>query len=279
MLNSQINNYTRRIILIINIIRSIYFNITLLSNFCNIDNFDKMSMNTKDVKNSKNDKCSYVFKCVLLGSAGTGKTSIVGRYILNNFNPYVTTTIGAAFDTKVIETQLGPVKLDLWDTAGQERFNSMIPLYYRDADIVLSVYDITCDESFRNAKCWVKKIKTENVIEPIFVLVGNKSDMSNHRSVSIKEVKEFSKTNDVLSFECSAKSGENVVELFSEAAKFAVKKASRFKNNYRGTNTIISLDLEDNSTQGANACFSCFNPMSYSQSDTKPKETKRFIIN
>jgi Ras-related protein Rab-5C len=239
-----------------------------------------MNKYRKDVRDSKNEKCSHVFKCVLLGSAGTGKTSIAGRYILNNFNPYITTTIGSAFDTKVMDTSLGPVRLDLWDTAGQERFNSMIPLYYRDADIVLSVYDITCNESYRNAKGWIKKIKTENVIEPIFVLVGNKSDMSDHRNVSAKEAKEFSKTNDILFFECSAKTGENIVELFGEAAKLAIKKTSRFKSSYHGTNTIITLDLDDdNSKQGTNTCFSCFNPMNYVYTGTKSKETKRLIIN
>jgi Ras-related protein Rab-5C len=217
---------------------------------------------------SKKSKSICTLKCVLLGSAGIGKTSIVAKYMTNNFATYTASTIGAAFNTKTINTSHGRVKIDIWDTAGQERFDSMIPLYYRNAQIVLAIYDITSNESYIRATKWIDIITRENMDETIFVLVGNKIDLNDKREVESKRVSDYVKEKGILFFECSAKTGENINEIFNEAAKTSLKKVIRDKSgkNISIIETSGKVDLEkppSDLMSQIGYCFSYLNPYSY----------------
>lgn len=177
------------------------------------------------------------FKVVLLGSAAVGKSSLVKRLKEDIFDNHEESTIGAAFYTKTYlkknlalpsdfsngSTVGGSVTLDIWDTAGQERYSQLAPMYYRGSDAVISVYDVTCKRSFYKALNWIKETDSQQAYS---VLVGNKIDIQD-REVST----EMGKKGTVESLgmadlfvETSAKSGENVEDLFKNIATYLVGK-------------------------------------------------------
>ncbi|KPJ10644.1 Ras-related protein Rab-31 [Papilio machaon] len=117
-------------------------------------------------------------KIVVLGSQGVGKTSLVVRYIGKMFSRHISPTIGASFFTCNINLAEARVKLQVWDTAGQERFRSMAPMYYRNANAALLVFDITCRASFAAVKSWVKELQSNAPGPLVLALVGNKADLA-----------------------------------------------------------------------------------------------------
>jgi small GTP-binding protein len=118
-------------------------------------------------------KQNKAFKVVYLGSSGVGKTSINGRFCNDSFFPGTTSTIGAAFSKMKLATD---VYVDIWDTAGQERFQSLMPMYYRDAFIGIVVFDILCIKSFERARKWINEIMMQKCCSHI-LLLGNKIDL------------------------------------------------------------------------------------------------------
>ena len=155
------------------------------------------------------------FKIIFLGDQGVGKSSILNRFAQDKFEPEYQATIGLDFHSKNATINGANVRLLLYDTGGQERFKSLIPMYIRDANIIIVVYDITVKDSFKNTSHWVNETKDLKKEDAIFCLVGNKIDLEETRQVSTKEAEDFAKANDFLFFEVSAKNGTNVQELFN----------------------------------------------------------------
>jgi Ras-related protein Rab-5C len=172
---------------------------------------------------------SYTFKMVVLGYYSVGKSSLVLKYVKGEFNPDEESTIGASFLTKTIFTRDCSIKLEIWDTAGQERYNSLIPMYYRGAQVALIVYDITSVESFETAKRWVEELKYEKPREFVRVLVGNKSDLADERKIEYQDGKSYADSQGLLFFECSAKNGDYVADLFSAVAENVPRAAPKKK--------------------------------------------------
>nr|KJB54183.1 hypothetical protein B456_009G024300 [Gossypium raimondii] len=127
-------------------------------------------------------------KLVLLGDVGTGKTSLVLRFVKGQFSDFQESTIGAAFFTQVLSLNEATVKFDIWDTAGQERYHSLAPMYYRGAAAAIVAYDITNSESFERAKKWVQELQRRGNPNLIMFLVANKVDLEEKRAVG-NEVK------------------------------------------------------------------------------------------
>lgn len=117
------------------------------------------------------------YKMVVLGHYSVGKSSIVLNFVKGEFNQNEESTIGASFLTKTIFVDRSAVKYEIWDTAGQERYYSLIPMYYRGAQVALIVYDVTSEESFQSAKRWIEELKQEKPQEFLKVLVANKTDL------------------------------------------------------------------------------------------------------
>lgn len=125
---------------------------------------------------------------------GVGKTSLVAKYIANIYSKEIGPTIGASFFTCKINLNNTKVKMQLWDTAGQERFKAMAPMYYRNANAALLVFDVTSSLSFNEVKSWILELQ-KNVQEPMFLLlVGNKTDLDDQRAVSREEAFMYSQS-------------------------------------------------------------------------------------
>ena len=156
------------------------------------------------------------YKVAILGDLSVGKSSIITRFVHDKFEDFVSSTIGAAFISKKINIDDKIIKLDFWDTAGQERYRSLIPMYYRDAAVVIIVYDITSMDSFDNAKIWASEVSREKIPEKcIIVIVGNKSDNSTNRKIDFEEASSYAKSMDFIHAEVSAKTGDGIVQLFN----------------------------------------------------------------
>ncbi|KAK1413913.1 hypothetical protein QVD17_29650 [Tagetes erecta] len=162
-------------------------------------------------------------KLVVLGDMGTGKTSMVLRFVKGQFYDYQESTIGAAFFTQIVSINKVTVKFDIWDTAGQERYHSLAPMYYRGAAAAIVVYDITNMVSFQRAKKWIEELQKHGNPHLVTVLVANKVDLSAKREVEIEEGKQYAKENGLQYFETSAKTAENIHDLFHEIAKKVVQ--------------------------------------------------------
>lgn len=191
---------------------------------------------TKDQNKNKNtniNKDAIPLKCVLLGASEAGKTSIVRQYTANKFDYTSQPTIGASFTAKIVQISKCKIKAEIWDTAGQERFNSLIPLYYRNSNIAFIVYDITSQESYNKAQNWIKTIRRELIEYPIFVLIGNKCDLDDHRNVDTEDAMKYAKDNDIIFTEASAKTGQNIETVFNIAYERAYQKyIAMYSNNH-----------------------------------------------
>ncbi|XP_074563031.1 ras-related protein RHN1-like [Curcuma longa] len=158
-------------------------------------------------------------KLVLLGDVGTGKTSIVLRFIKGQYFDCQESTIGAAFFSQVISLNEATVKFDIWDTAGQERYHSLAPMYYRGAAAAIVVYDISSMDSFIRAQKWVQELQRQGNPYLIMALVANKVDLEAKRKVKSEEGLQYAQEHGLFFIETSAKTAENINELFYEVAK------------------------------------------------------------
>jgi small GTP-binding protein len=162
-------------------------------------------------------------KVVLVGSAHTGKTSIANRFVYGEFSPNTIPTIQPAFFQKTITLNGTDLVLEIWDTAGQEQYRALSPLFYRDADVGLVVFDLTDSSSFGKCKQWVTDLREARGLDIAIVLVGNKLDLHAIRTVSIDVVAQYATSIMVEMVETSAKTGENVRILFDTVAKQILK--------------------------------------------------------
>ncbi|KAK3942398.1 ras family-domain-containing protein [Diplogelasinospora grovesii] len=186
-------------------------------------------------------KPSSSVKLVLLGEAAVGKSSLVLRFVNNDFQENKEPTIGAAFLTQKCNLPTRTIKFEIWDTAGQERFASLAPMYYRNAQAALVVYDLTKPTSLIKAKHWVAELQRQASPGIVIALVGNKLDLTSDstgtaeddgessaaadsgdsgdaRKVSTEEAKTYAEEESLLFFETSAKTGHNVREVFTAIA-------------------------------------------------------------
>ncbi len=153
------------------------------------------------------------YKVVMIGGSSAGKSSIALRFTKDLFFDYSESTIGASFLSANLDDENKNITLDIWDTAGQERYHSLAPMYYRGANAVIIVYDITSKESFDKAKCWYEEIRIK-VHDVYIILVGNKIDLNTIRTVSISDGENYAKSKNIDFIECSAKTNNNIEPIF-----------------------------------------------------------------
>ncbi|KAJ3475027.1 hypothetical protein NLG97_g9605 [Lecanicillium saksenae] len=193
-------------------------------------------------------KPSSSVKLVLLGEAAVGKSSLVLRFVNNDFQENKEPTIGAAFLTQKCNLPTRTIKFEIWDTAGQERFASLAPMYYRNAQAALVVYDITKPTSLIKAKHWVAELQRQASPGIVIALVGNKLDLANEssgddddssgaRKVPTDEAKAYAEEESLLFFETSAKTGVNVSEVFTAIANAIPETSLKSARGAGTTNT------------------------------------------
>jgi len=171
---------------------------------------------SQDVKPNSLD----VLKFLLVGDSNVGKSCLLLRYVDETFTPSFISTIGIDFKVKTIRLTNGKeVKLQIWDTAGQERFRTITSAYYRGAMGVVVIYDVTNKESFEHLPYWMEEVQLNTTLNPIKVLVGNKTDMVEARIIGESQGRAYAQQMGYLFSETSAKSGKNVKELFNELAE------------------------------------------------------------
>jgi len=170
------------------------------------------------------DKQQY--KVVLLGEGCVGKTSLVLRYCQNTFNDQHVSTLQASFLERRMNIGRKRITLAIWDTAGQERFHALGPIYYRDSNGAVLVYDITDQDSFAKVQRWVSELRKMLGSEVCLVLVGNKIDMERKRTVDQAEAIRYAASVGAEHVETSAKLNRGVEELFLNLAKQMMAKHS-----------------------------------------------------
>mmetsp|Transcript_9657 Transcript_9657/g.9444 ORF Transcript_9657/g.9444 Transcript_9657/m.9444 type:complete len:206 (+) Transcript_9657:255-872(+) len=154
------------------------------------------------------------FKIVLLGEGRVGKTSILLRYTKGEYDEKQVSTLQASYLDKKIMVGGINVQLSIWDTAGQERFHSLGPIYYRDANAALLVYDITDMESFNKVRKWVKELRSIIGNDILIAIAGNKFDLERQRGVSDEDATTYAVFVGASHFYTSAKSNKGLEEIF-----------------------------------------------------------------
>ena len=209
------------------------------------------NVSNQNISNDENIlKYSYEFKIILLGSVAVGKTAILARYITNEFNENHAPTIQANYKVKpIIVSNDAYAKLKIWDTCGNEKFRAITRRYYKDAQGIILVYDISNRESFESIDSWIEDIKNCAPANSVIILTGNKSDLADKREVSYKEGKDKADELGYLFNEASAKNGENILLLFANLTEAMMEQLEKDKSESLaiGKQTLQSIRLIDDS--------------------------------
>ena len=183
-------------------------------------------------------------KIIFVGDAGVGKTTIISRIMENPYNEIYEPSIGVDFMSKNIKYKGQSIKLQMWDTAGQEKYKGLIPSYVRNSSIVFLVYDISVKTSFDNIPKWITFIRT--IENTTLVLCGNKLDLSN-REVKKEEGEELAKKEGIEFFEVSAKTNENIKNMFYNV----VVELPTFAESNTNKENLIKELMQENGVENA----------------------------
>lgn len=156
----------------------------------------------------------YLFKVVLIGDSGVGKSNLLSRFTRNEFNLESKSTIGVEFATRSITFDGKTIKAQIWDTAGQERYRAITAAYYRGAVGALLVYDITKRQTFTNVVRWLKELRDHADSNIAIMLVANKLDQRHLRAIPTEEGQNFAQENGLGFIETSALDASNVEAAF-----------------------------------------------------------------
>jgi small GTP-binding protein len=162
----------------------------------------------------------YVIKILTLGDSGVGKTSIIQKFINEKFNQSMLSTIGVDFQSKVIIIDNIKVKLKIWDTTGQERFKTLTSQYYNGADGALLIFDITSKMTFDRISFWMNELNEKKKLNELgLLLIGNKIDLNDKRTVDKEEAEIFARENNINYYETSASKNININNVINDIAK------------------------------------------------------------
>nr|CDS30941.1 ras protein Rab 11A [Hymenolepis microstoma] len=210
---------------------------------------------------SDDDKYDYLFKIVLIGDSGVGKSNLLSRFTRNTFNLESKTTIGVEFATRSVHIDDKIVKAQIWDTAGQERYRAITAAYYRGAVGALLVYDIAKKSTFDNVGVWLDELRTNADVNIVTMLVGNKCDLRHLRTVPQSEAVAFANSKSLFFTETSALDSTNVehayVTLLSEILKQIKSSGASSDSNLRleGRPTV---PVQNSNNEPRKACCSGF---------------------
>ncbi|KAM4664987.1 ras-related protein Rab-25 [Discoglossus pictus] len=201
---------------------------------------------------TEEEEYNFVFKVVLIGESGVGKTNLLSRFTRNEFNHDSRTTIGVEFSTRTLTVDGHLVKAQIWDTAGLERYRAITSAYYRGAVGALLVYDITKHQSYESVDRWLKELYDHADASIVVMLVGNKSDLTDEaREVPSEEAKMYAENNGLLFIETSALDSTNVELAFETILRDIYQKVLKSKGASPKTSTV-NLAKEASTEQSEN---------------------------
>ncbi|KAJ3440333.1 ras-related protein rab-37 [Anaeramoeba flamelloides] len=197
-----------------------------------------------DSEDSQDNQKPIKITVNLVGHYGVGKTSILTRLISNNYETTGETTLGANYKSKTIFHEGKELLFSFWDTAGQDKFHSVIRSYYRSANIVILVYDITNRESFLKLNFWHKEVVEYAPTNVKFMIIGNKSDQVKKRAVSVEEGQEFAEKKYSPFFETSAKNNENIFLIITRLIEIFNNNKSAIVNEIQKSHKKLKIKKE-----------------------------------
>ena len=193
------------------------------------------------------EEYDLMFKILLLGDSGVGKSSLLLRYTKHEFNVDMRSTIGVEFALKYLKIDNFQLKVQIWDTAGMERYRSITSAYYKGAKGVIIVYDICREKSFENVDKWIEDFKSKADEDAVILLIGNKNDLDDKREVNKEEAELKAQKNKFAFMETSAKDNNNVDKAFETLFKEIVK-------NYKDKNggDLGEIKVKDENKENTN---------------------------
>ena len=195
----------------------------------------------------------FLFKVVVIGDSGVGKSCLLIRFAEDKFSEEHVSTIGVDFTNRTVEIGEDLVKLQLWDTAGQERFRTVTSTYYRGAQGIVVIFDVTERRSFETVRAWVEDVDKWASSGTVRILVGNKTDLHESRQVSTEEAEQLAEELRMKYYETSARENYNVEEAFLGLAGEIKRQTShRFQQR---TETIVGISAGIETE--ASACGQC----------------------
>jgi len=209
----------------------------------------------------RDDEYDYLFKVVLIGDSGVGKSNLLSRFTRNEFNLESKSTIGVEFATRSIQVDGKTIKAQIWDTAGQERYRAITSAYYRGAVGALLVYDIAKHLTYENVERWLRELRDHADANIVIMLVGNKSDLRHLRAVPTDEAKTFAEKNNLSFIETSALDSTNVETAFHNILTeiYRIVSQKQLPDNSSGSSKLpggatIVPTIPDNSKPNNSAC-------------------------
>ena len=190
---------------------------------------------------------TFEFKIILIGDPGVGKTSIMSKFITNEFKNLYQSTLGVEFKTKEIYIDNSAcAKLNIWDTCGQERFRAITRQYFKNSHGVFLVFDLSSKETIKKLNIWMKDIRDNIGDECVIFLIGNKADIK-MRDISIaEEAKEFAKNKNIIYYEVSAKTGAGIVNVFEKMALKLINNVRNERNKNEENNNVKDINKNFN---------------------------------
>ncbi|TMW95012.1 hypothetical protein EJD97_009484 [Solanum chilense] len=180
------------------------------------------------------EEYDYLFKIVLIGDSGVGKSNLLSRFTRNEFCLESKSTIGVEFATRTLKVEGRTIKSQIWDTAGQERYRAITSAYYRGALGALLVYDVTKPISFENVSRWLKELRDHADSNIVIMLIGNKTDLRHLRAVATEDAQSYAEREGLSFIETSALEATNVEKAFqmnlSEIYRIISKKSLSSEN-------------------------------------------------
>lgn len=195
-----------------------------------------------------------IIKVVLLGSSGVGKSSILHRYITDEWDENAQTTLGAAFMDKKVTYEGIQFKFQIWDTAGQEKYAPLAQMYYRDANVAILVYDITNRDSLANLKDWQRELSDKGPKDITVAIVGNKCDLERSHDSLNAEGEKYARESHALYAKTSAKQNVGIKELFDSLCAQLIKKMNLKVPESNDSRTKLAATPQANTGQESKGC-------------------------
>ena len=173
------------------------------------------------------EEYDMIFKVVLIGDSGVGKTNILSRYVRDDFSIDTKATVGVEFGSKIIRINNTNIKIQIWDTAGQERYKSITNAYYKGAKGAFVVYDISRKETFNSVEKWVDELKNNGDEGVCILLIGNKCDLEEQRQISTEEALKKAELYKIAFCETSAMQAVNIEKAFNIMVEEILKKVGK----------------------------------------------------